>query len=31
MRIIKRTIKKCFKRINESTLLTPSCMIPIRK
>jgi hypothetical protein len=31
MKVIKKTIKWYFNRINESTLLTPSCMIPISK
>ena len=31
MKTIKKIIKKCFRHLNESTLLTPSCMIPIKK
>lgn len=29
--MIKKVVKWYLNRINESTLLTPSCMIPIRK
>lgn len=31
MKMIKKAIKWYFNCISESTLLTPSCMIPIKK
>lgn len=30
MKVIKKAVKWYFNRISESTLLTPSCMIPVR-
>ncbi len=30
MKVIKKAVKWYLSRINESTLLTPSCMIPVR-
>lgn len=30
MKVIKKAVKWYFSRINESALLTPSCMIPVR-
>lgn len=31
MKFIKNSIKHYLKQISESSFLTPSCMIPIRK
>ena len=31
MKMIKRAVKWYLNRINGSTILTPSCMIPISK